>query len=139
MGGTVVVTQGEPVWAQGAVAGGLDLAGGTSESVFSDVSEAFRQAVATKIRTCRDIIILAIDAGTGVSYNAGTASVWHRKHSAIHKNLFRAAHMVAQIRGYADVFAMSFSAADAVGFVVAAAAWQPQHLFLRLYQANPSP
>jgi len=29
MDGTVVVTQGEPVWAQGVVAGGLDLAGGT--------------------------------------------------------------------------------------------------------------
>jgi hypothetical protein len=47
--------------------------------------------------------------------------------------------MVVQIRGYADVFAMSFSAADAVGSAVAAAAWQPQHLFLHLYQANPSP
>jgi len=46
--------------------------------------------------------------------------------------------MVTQIRGYADVFAMSFSAADAVGSAVAAA-WQPQHLFLRLHQANPSP
>ena len=139
MGGTVVVTQGESVWAQGAVAAGLDLAGGTSKSMFSNVSKAFRQAAARKIRTCRDIIILAIDAGTGVSYNAGTAPVWHRKHSAIHqKKLFRAAYMVAQIRGYADVFAMSFSAAGAVCSAVAAA-WQPQHPFLRLHQANPSP
>jgi hypothetical protein len=56
------------------------------------------------------------------------------------RKLFRAAYMVPQIRGYADVFAMLFSAAGAVYSAVAvAAAWQLQHPFLRLHQANPSP
>ena len=137
MGETAVVTQDEPVWAQAAVADGLDLAGGMSVAVFSNVSNVSRKATATETRTCRDIIILAIETGTGVSYNAGTAPAWRRKHSAIYKRLFRAAYMVAQIQGYVDASAMSFSAADAVAPAVAVS-WQLQRPFVHRNLTNPS-
>jgi hypothetical protein len=51
----------------GAVADDLDLADGTSGVVMWEVKKVLGIAATMEIRTCRDMIILAIDMGSGVS------------------------------------------------------------------------